>query len=335
MIYGTCCIFSVKKRHRAMGRLKSASLNRDDCFQEIKKPNQRWTTPDVRSACAASPKFSMNREKIRSALRNATPPIIWGALQALKGRSRQNYFSGDYRFWADAVRESGGYSADGILAATREAMRKIRDGEAVFERDSVLLKQAEPPFPLISGLLRTASRRQGSLSVLDFGGALGSTYYQCRPFLDGVPKLRWSVVEQAAHVACGRADFSSEQLRFYATVGDCLAEEKPDVLLLSCVLQYLPAPYEFLMEILRHKIPSVIVDRSAFLSGDCDRLTVQHVPASIYAASYPAWFFSRSKFMACFQADYKLLQSFSGEDKVALENGDCFFEGFIFEKSAR
>ena len=102
-----------------MGRLKSASLNRDDCFQEIKKPNQRWTTPDVRSACAASPKFSMNREKIRSALRNATPPIIWGALQALKGRSRQNYFSGDYRFWADAVRESGGYSADGILAASR------------------------------------------------------------------------------------------------------------------------------------------------------------------------------------------------------------------------
>ena len=41
----------------------------------------------------------------------------------------------------------------------REAMLKIRGGEAVFERDSVLLKQAEPPFPLISGLLRTAIDR--------------------------------------------------------------------------------------------------------------------------------------------------------------------------------
>jgi putative methyltransferase (TIGR04325 family) len=279
--------------------------------------------------------LSMKADRIRSALKNITPPMLWDALRAVKGRSGQNYFSGDYGRWEDAVRKSGGYAADSILAATREAMVRIRDGEAVFERDSVLLKQAEPPFPLISGLLRTATLRQGSLSVLDFGGALASTYYQCRPFLDGVPGLRWSVVEQAAHVACGRAEFSNERLRFYASVEECLAVEKPDVLLLSSVLQYLPAPYEFLAGLLRHGIPWVIVDRSAFLTSDRDRLTVQHVPDSIYSASYPAWFLSRSKFMACFQADYELLQSFPGEDKVALENGDCFFEGFIFEKSAR
>ena len=43
----------------------------------------------------------------------------------------------------------------------------------------------EYQFPLLSGLLYAAAR-DGGLSVVDFGGALGSTYFQCRDFLCGV-----------------------------------------------------------------------------------------------------------------------------------------------------
>ena len=39
--------------------------------------------------------------------------MLWDALRAVKGRSGQNYFAGDYGRWEDAVRESGGYAADG------------------------------------------------------------------------------------------------------------------------------------------------------------------------------------------------------------------------------
>src|SRR5205823_2837625 len=105
----------------------------------------------------------------------------------------------------------------------------------------------------LAALLR-ASVRKGSLSVLDFGGALGSSYFQCRKFLSPLRHLRWSVVEQAAQVACGRADFSNDELVFYESVEACLKQETPDLLVLSSVLQYLPDPHKTLSELLSYRI---------------------------------------------------------------------------------
>ncbi len=268
---------------------------------------------------------------MKSVLKSLLPPVLVDGLRKIRGWENQVRFSGDYGSWAEALRNSRGYDAHEILAATHRAMVKIRNGEAVFERDSVLLDRPEPPFPLICGLLRAASRSSGRLSVLDFGGALGSTYYQCRRFLDTVPQVRWSVVEQPAHVACGQAEFSSEHLRFYSSIEECLANERPNVLVLSCVLQYLPAPHEFLQGILGHRIPALIVDRVAFLAEDRDRLTVQQVPDNIYPASYPAWFFSRSRFLKQFSSGYTLIHGFPGTDRVQLDQGESFFEGFVFD----
>lgn len=275
----------------------------------------------------------MNRQDLIPVLKQITPPVLWDVLRRLHGRTGQIYFRGDYENWDAAVRESGGYDAETILTATRAAMRKIRDGQAVFERDSVLLDQPEPPFPLICGLLRAATLSGNRLSVLDFGGALGSTYFQCRPFLDGLTSLRWSVVEQPGHVACGRAEFANDVLRFYPDVEECCGVEKPDVLILSCVLQYLPAPYNYLQHLLQLDFPHVILDRTAFWNEDRDRLTIQHVPGSIYQASYPAWFFSKTRLLRCFSPRYVLIQGFPGADRVALERGSSDYQGFIFEKT--
>lgn len=187
--------------------------------------------------------------------------------------------------------------------------------------------------PVIAGLLHVAIAA-GRLSVLDFGGSLGSSYFQCRPFLTGVTNLRWSVVEQPAYVACGRKEFTSEVLSFYDTIEQCTEVEAPNVLFLSGVVQYLPAPYPFLVEALAHGFDWVICDRTPFLRSGSTRLTIQTVPPWIYAARYPAWFLSESRFVNLIQAEgYRCLAEFDGMDRVVIEGEVPYYKGFIWNKA--
>ena len=242
-------------------------------------------------------------------------------------------FDGDYGSWDGATRSSTGYDAGVILEKTCAALLKVKNGEAVYERDSVLFDKIQHSFPVLAGLLRAAQVHDGRLCVVDFGGALGSSYFQCRDFLKVVRQLEWLVVEQPAHIACGRKNFESDQLRFYNTLEECAAGHQPNALLLSSVLQYLPNPYEVLQKLLSHRISHVIIDRTAFLANDRERLTVQHVPDSIYPASYPAWFFSETKFTAAIEsAGYSLTADFpSTVDDYSPEGGKGYYKGFIYE----
>jgi putative methyltransferase (TIGR04325 family) len=276
---------------------------------------------------------------LKNFARDACPPALWRLASQLKRRAVQSppagaaiTFSGDYPSWEAAEQESRGYAAPEILAKTRAALSKVKNGEAAYERDSVTFDVIEQEFPLLAGLLRATAANGGALSILDFGGALGSSYFQCRSFLAAVRELRWSVVEQPAHVACGRSEFANDQLRFYSNIEECLRVETPNVLLLSSVIQYLPKPYEFLDDALRHGFDYVIIDRTAFIRHGRDRLTVQHVPEWIYKASYPAWFLSRELFMAKFHARYDLLAEFNALDATQPQGGEADYKGFIFER---
>jgi len=242
-------------------------------------------------------------------------------------------FTGDYASWDDATQSSTGYDAGVILEKTCAALLKVKNGEAVYERDSVLLDKIQHSFPVLAGLLRAAQAHDGRLCVVDFGGALGSSYFQCRDFLRVVQRLEWLVVEQPAHIACGRKNFESDQLRFYSTIEECMTGHQPNALLLSSVLQYLPNPYQILQKLLSHRISHVIIDRTAFLVSGRERLTVQHVPDSIYPASYPAWFFSERKFKAAIEsAGYVLAADFPGTDNLSPEGEKAYFKGFIYER---
>jgi putative methyltransferase (TIGR04325 family) len=242
-------------------------------------------------------------------------------------------FKGDYNSWDDAVQSSTGYDTGVILEKTCAALLKVKNGEAVYERDSVLFDKIQHSFPVLAGLLHTAQSHDGKLCVVDFGGALGSSYFQCRDFLKVVRQLEWLVVEQSAHITCGRKHFESDQLRFYNTIEECKVVHQPNALLLSSVLQYLPDPYEILQKLLSHRINHVIIDRTAFLVSGRERLTVQHVPDSIYPASYPAWFFSETKFTAAVEsAGYILAADFPGTDDLSPEGEKAYFKGFIYER---
>jgi putative methyltransferase (TIGR04325 family) len=153
-------------------------------------------------------------------------------------------------------------------------------------------------WPIIGALLRQAlvtEPQNKSLGVMDFGGSLGSTYYQIRDVVEEVVKLRWVVIDQETFVAAGKAEFATEILRFRASIGECLSQDEPSVALLSSVLPFLEEPYVVLEEVIAAGLPTIIIDRTPLVEGSRDRLTVQYVPEILGGGSYPVWFLSRGE----------------------------------------
>ena len=273
--------------------------------------------------------FRKLKHLLRGRCRESIPPA---ALPIESAPTAVIRYTGSYPTWAAAVEDSTGYDSAIILEKTRTALLKVKNGEAVYERDSILFDKIQHSFPVLAGLLRSAIVHDSRLCVVDFGGALGSSYFQCRGFLAVIRQLEWLVVEQPAHMKCGQESFESEQLRFLPTIEECMLGHRPNTLLLSGVLQYVPSPYALLKSLLQHRVHHVIIDRTAFLRSDRERLTVQHVPASIYSATYPAWFFSESQFqVAITSAGYRLVADFPGSDDLSPEGEKAYFKGFIYE----
>lgn len=243
------------------------------------------------------------------------------------------YFAGNYPDWETARANASGYDAKRILDAVKQAMLKVKNGAAAYERDSVIFDQVQHSFPVLAGLLRAAADDHNRLSVLDFGGSLGSSYYQCRDFLSILPSLQWSVVEQEHFVRCGQESFAGEELRFFGTIEECVRKAEPNVALLSSVLQYLESPTDILDALEASAVRYIVIDRTPFAQGNSDTITVQHVPPSIYAASYPCWIFGRQRFTERLSAKYEILAEFDSSDEEARAGHRRFgFGGMILRR---
>ena len=142
--------------------------------------------------------------------------------------------------------------------------------------------------------MTVAARSAGKLNVLDFGGALGSTYMQHRKLLDTLPEVSWSVVEQAHVVRCGEAEFRMGALDFFGEIEQCFAAHPVNAVLFSSVLQYLESPYEILERITNLAPTAIIIDRTP-VAKIGEKITIQHVPKSIYPASYPCRFLDKKR----------------------------------------
>lgn len=237
-------------------------------------------------------------------------------------------FHGDFDSWELAVRASTGYSDPHIVEKHRIAAAAVRNGTAPYERDSMIFDRVEYSWLVVTGLLDAAVSAGGSLSVLDFGGAFGTVYRVHRPLFESVQKLEWSIVEQEEFADIGNREFVDGSLRFYRSVDACLAERRPNALLLGGVLQYIEDPYEFLGHLLTLGFSHLVIDRTPFVKGAHDRITVQRVPPRIYRGGYPAWIFGEDRFERFMSSRAKLAAAFeSGEESNV---GGLVFRGFIY-----
>jgi len=231
----------------------------------------------------------------------------------------------------EAQNNSIGYDSDKILQTVKNSLIKVKNGEAVYERDSVIFDEIQYSWQLLTGLMFASAKKGGVLKVCDFGGSLGSTYYQNKKFLDKLDDVLWGVVEQKHFVDIGKKEFEDDRLKFFYSVDECVEKEKSNVLVLSSVLQYIEKPYELLDDILKNDFEYILIDRTPF-SKIGEKITLQIVPPTIYEASYPCRFFEQDKFINYFTKNgYEQFEEF---DSLDGENNDYVFKGMILEKKS-
>lgn len=266
---------------------------------------------------------------IKKIFKNITPPIL---VKLIRKKTKYGFF-GDYKSWQEAEADSTGYNNAAILEKVKNSLLKVKKGEVAYERDSVLFDKVEHSWPVLAGLLWIASLNNNRLNVLDFGGSLGSSYFQNLDFLKHLEGLRWNIVEQNNFVECGKKYFENSHLKFYLSIEECLKDSRPNVFLSSSVIQYLEKPYEFLEKISKSGFEYLIFDRVEFLKNK-DRLTVQKVRPEIYDASYPAWFLNEEKFLGIIKKNYEPIADFDSiGGKILLGKEISFAKGFLFRRS--
>lgn len=267
-------------------------------------------------------------DRLKQIIKKITPPIL---LDIFRRRISKYGFFGDFLTWKDAINASTGYNTNEIIKKVKHSLLKVKSGKAIYERDSVLFDKIHYSWPLLTGLLWIASQRGNRLNLIDFGGSLGSSYFQNRKFLMHLKELKWNIIEQKKMVECGKKYFENEYLKYYINLDDCIKEQNPDIIILSSSLQYIEKPYSLIRKIINNKFDFIIIDRTPFIEDNKDRLTVQKVSPKIYKANYPAWFFSETKFLKYFEGRYELVEEFDalGKDSANIPSR---YKGFIFRR---
>lgn len=241
-------------------------------------------------------------------------------------------WKGNYTSWAAARAQCGGYDAADIVEKVKAAALKVKTGSAVYEKDGRLYDEITWSWPLLSHLLWIAARRNQQLSVIDWGGALGSSYFQNRPYLASLKTLQWSIVEQAGFVAAGTEGIAGGPLAFFDSIEKAVTVRgQHDVLLLSCVLPYLEKPYEFLAALAEREIPYIIIENTYFNPAPGNRLTIQKVPPIYYEASYPAWLLDYEQVVKALQPGYEVLAAYNNDDILYLEGQLVNYKGFVMQ----
>lgn len=266
-------------------------------------------------------------QKVKSGLKaillksNLLKSVI-GKLQKEKYlKAEDTYWKGNYLSWNEALTHSEGYDDTISFNRIKVAALKVKNGEAVFERDGKLFYQPEYNWLLMKYLQKIDSEKiSAKLSILDFGGALGSTYFQHLWLLKDMPNFSWNVVEQAHFVEFGKKELTTAHLHFFETIEECKQKTATNVVLLSGVLSYLSEPYKLIEQVKNLDCQYIIIDRTAVADLEADILTVQHVsPQNLYQGSYPCWVFSEQKLKNAFLEKYKTIDEQPSFDSIATQ----------------
>jgi putative methyltransferase (TIGR04325 family) len=270
------------------------------------------------------------------------PPIFINLFSYFKKQNKQKNtilkeiapFKETQLSWDEALKETAnGYSSELILTKCRDSLLKVKNGEFPYERDSVLFTEIEIFYPLLSSLLYVSSINNQKLNIIDFGGSLGSTYFQNRDLLKkaGIT-INWNIIEQGNFIEYGKEYFSNEELHFRKKIYNIPNMENIAVCLFSSVLPYLEEPYAVFDTIRNSNIKYIIIDRTYFLNTESeDVLTIQKVPPEIYEASYPAWFLSLNKFYDYIRKYYDIVFKWNALDQHQLEGHKTTGLGFLLK----
>jgi len=243
------------------------------------------------------------RLSIRKIVKQFCPPIV---LIFLKRFLSKNYFT-NYSSWELAEQMSEGYDSNNIIEKVKKSAKRVFNGEVAYERDSVIFDRIEYSYPLLASLLFAATNSK-SFKVIDFGGGLGTTYQQNRKFISKIKNIcEWRIVEQEKFVTIGKSEFTNEILSFYKTIEEA-NKDGVDVVLFSGSICCVKNPYDFMAKAKVIKAPYIIFDRTPITNEIKDTFAVQHVPSSIFKASFPIRNFNYNNIVKFFIDEYELIE---------------------------
>lgn len=258
---------------------------------------------------------------MKALLKQWVPPII----KSLRHHSFRYGWKGNYKSFEEAKMHCKGYDEHHILERISTTTSKVKNEEAAYERDGIVYDEIKVNTNVLTKLLTIAAENGSRLTVIDFGGSLGTSYYQHLPFLQHLKELNWCIVEQDHYVKRGKKEFQNEHLKFYYTIEECLVDfPNANMLLMSSSIQYVEKPYEMLCNFQALKIPYLLLDYIGFNHRKQDRITVQHVPPCFYGieTSYPCLFFNRHKLYEQLEKDYVKQDEFTYDS-------DIFYLGWL------
>lgn len=257
------------------------------------------------------------------------PPAVSHLYQAFRGK--RFGCLGDYPTWEEASLSVGGYDDDKILEDVYQSALRVKNGHSPYERDGVVFDEIQYSWPLLSGIMLAAAQSSNKLEILDYGGSLGSTYFQNKKFLDRISLNSWNIIEQDHFVKRGQKEFSSQLLHFYDSLDSCLKFSNPDIIIMSSVLQYIKN-YESVLSEIFSKLSCryIIIDRTPFSLDDKDTITIQKVDPKIYQGSYVCRLLSESNLnLLMYTGGYQTLERFD-----SLASTTRYREyGYIYEKT--
>ena len=221
---------------------------------------------------------------MRPRLSDFVPPIL---LRWLFSRPDSYGFFGDYPDWASAAAESRPYDLD--VEVTARLLEETRQGQRETGLNAAVV---------LAALLA----KGGKANVLDFGGGLGVGYFRLFPVVPNAIES-WRVIEKAHVVEYGARHFADDRLSFWRSIPEATDTWRPDIVIASSVLEYLPDRYDVLCRLASLNPTKIVIDRSPI--GDEERIMVQRVPAQNGGYIVPCAVLSRSKLQAALR-DYDL-----------------------------
>jgi len=276
--------------------------------------------------------IKITKQTFKNFIKLLIPPVVLYVFNKVK--IKKYGWQGEYKSWIDAKNAATGYDTSTILQRVKESSLKVKNGEAIYERDSIIYDKIYYSWQLLAVLLLCATKDR-KLNVVDFGGSLGSTYFQNKKFLDELHDVNWNIIEQKKFVDVGREEFEDERLHFYYDLETCIKKTKSDIILLSSVLQYVEKPYTLLDDIFKYNFEYIVIDRTLFSLDNKDHIKLQIVPPIIYEASYPSWLFSEESLIEHFLSNnYILLEKFNSEcSQYTNKNNIYELKGMIWKKN--
>ena len=146
-------------------------------------------------------------------------------------------YIGPYQNWEIAQQNSKGWNDERILDKIVLNTDFCLNNPGYYERDGEVLSDENYPKKIVEFLNETIIDND---VVLDYGGSLGSLYYQIRSKIN-LKILNWVILEQKIFFEASKKIKKNKEISFIEDLEN-IQNLKPAVIIFSSVLQYLNDP---------------------------------------------------------------------------------------------